>query len=93
MGFFFETAHEKLPQGGARDKKKEKVTGPRRSSLVFRNSKLITDSLSRYNDFFNLGAGLKPTVLLALICISAPVCGFRPFLALRFLTKKVPKPG
>jgi|TARA_Y100000294_G_scaffold133270_1_gene125799 hypothetical protein len=46
-----------------------------------------------YKEPFNVGAGLKPTVLLALILIVAPVCGLRPVLALRFLTVKVPKPG
>ena len=46
-----------------------------------------------YNEVFKVGAGLKPTVLLALILISSPVCGFRPFLAFLDLTVKVPKPG
>ena len=46
-----------------------------------------------YNEFFSVGAGLKPTVLLALILISSPVCGFLPFRALRFLTVNVPKLG
>jgi hypothetical protein len=46
-----------------------------------------------YNEFFKVGAGLKPTVLLALILISSPVRGFRPFLAFLDLTVKVPKLG
>ena len=46
-----------------------------------------------YKEFFRVGAGLKPTVLLALILISSPVCGFRPFLAFRDLTVNVPKLG
>ena len=40
-----------------------------------------------------VGDGLKPTVLLALILISSPVCGLRPFLAFLDLTVKVPNPG
>jgi hypothetical protein len=46
-----------------------------------------------YKEPFRVGAGLKPTVLLALIFISAPVCGLRPFLAFLFLTVNVPKEG
>ena len=46
-----------------------------------------------YSELFKVGAGLKPTVLLALILISSPVCGFRPFLAFLDLTVKVPKLG
>ena len=46
-----------------------------------------------YKEFFKVGAGLNPTVLLALILISSPVCGFLPFLAFRVLTVKVPKLG
>src|SRR5262245_58190659 len=46
-----------------------------------------------YNDFFRLGAGLKPTVLLALMRISVPVRGLRPLRAARFFIVKVPKPG
>lgn len=40
-----------------------------------------------------LGAGLNPTVRLALIVITAPVWGFLPLRALRDRTVKVPKPG
>lgn len=46
-----------------------------------------------YRELFSAGAGLKPTVLLALILISSPVCGFLPFLAFLDLTVNVPKPG
>ncbi len=43
--------------------------------------------------FLRVGAGLNPTVLLALILISSPVWGLRPVLALRDRTVKVPNPG
>ena len=34
----------------------------------------------------------KPGTLVALISMVAPVCGFRPLRAARFLTENVPKP-
>ena len=46
-----------------------------------------------YKDFFRPGAGLKPTVLLALMRISVPVRGLRPLRAARFFIVNVPKPG
>ena len=46
-----------------------------------------------YKVLLRFGAGLNPTVLLALILISSPVCGFRPVLAFRERTVKVPNPG
>ena len=46
-----------------------------------------------YRVFFNCGAGLKVTVLVAAILISSPVRGLRPLRALRFRTVKVPNPG
>ena len=42
---------------------------------------------------FNPGAGLNPTVSLALIISSSPVCGFLPVLAFLFLIVNVPKSG
>src|SRR5437899_13077603 len=46
-----------------------------------------------YKDFFRPGAGLKPTVLLALMRISVPVRGLLLLLATRYFIVKVPKPG
>ena len=46
-----------------------------------------------YSPFFRVGAGLNPTVRLALIEITAPVWGFLPLRALRERTVNVPKPG
>jgi hypothetical protein len=46
----------------------------------------------RYTDFFNAAPALNLTTFLALIVISFPVWGFRPFLALRLATEKVPNP-
>jgi hypothetical protein len=51
------------------------------------------ESRKNHNPFFNPGAGLKPTVRLALMLITAPVCGFMPFRALRERNVNVPKPG
>ena len=53
----------------------------------------VCHALADYRELFKVGAGLNPTVLLALIFISSPVCGFLPFLAFRFLTVNVPKAG
>ena len=50
-------------------------------------------SLTGYKPFFNTGAGLNPTERLALMFMTAPVCGLRPLRALRERTVKVPKPG
>src|SRR5512144_2798535 len=40
-------------------------------------------SSTNYKPFFSTGAGLNPTERLALIFITAPVCGLRPLRALR----------
>ena len=63
--------------------KRKKATNIVGGLLIFYNK--------TYREPFNVGAGLKPTVLLALILISSPVCGFLPFLAFLDLTVNVPK--
>ena len=73
-------------------KKRLKVSWPLgvlnfNGSISFGKSDLI------YKVFLRVGAGLNPTVLLALILIASPVCGFRPVLAFRERTVKVPNPG
>jgi hypothetical protein len=40
--------------------------------------------LRAYSEFFSSGAGLKPTVFVGAMRISAPVWGFRPTRPARF---------
>ena len=61
--------------------------------ILYNGSELFKKFDSDYNVFLRVGAGLNPTVLLALILMASPVCGFRPVLAFRERTVKVPNPG
>jgi len=73
-------------------KKRPKVLKPL-GILTFNGSESFGKSESIYKVFLRVGAGLNPTVLLALILMASPVCGFRPVLAFRERTVKVPNPG
>lgn len=73
-------------------KKRPKVLQPL-GVLTFNGAESFGKSDPIYKVFLRVGAGLNPTVLLALILIASPVCGFRPVLAFRERTVKVPNPG
>jgi hypothetical protein len=77
-----------MAKSGNLSSRQAKKTAPLRRRLLKTKTKNFD-----YSEFLSVGAGLNPTVLLALILISSPVWGLRPFLALRFLTVNVPKLG
>ena len=83
---------EKFERGvaGTEDRRRVSRSSPPRRLM---RAALLTSGQVRYRLLLKEGAGLKATVVLALIFKAAPVCGLRPCRAALWRSTKAPKPG